>query len=181
MRNQRNRLLESAKIVALSILASVVFGILHDQVTIRISPEYFTKWPFHADVFQHPSLTITALFWGVAATWWVGLILGIPLAFVCTTGEGVWWTWSRLLKPLLITISFLFFSSFVSYLVAKSISFRAPAPMLNYSPDSDEELIRFSQVLVAHNASYIGGAIGGLALVIYVVRRRAKWSRTLGV
>lgn len=174
MPSEPNRLLESAKVVALCILASIVYGILHDQITIRLCPEYFTKWAFHADVFSHPNLTVVALFWGFAATWWVGLLLGIPLAFVSTTRDAGWWTWRRLVKPLFVFIILLSLSATFGYFISTWASFQANPYALNYSPDSETELIAFSRVLVTHNVSYIGGAIGGLALVGYVWRKRSK-------
>lgn len=174
MHSEPNRLLESAKIVALCIFASIVYGILHDQVTIRLCPEYFTKWAFHADVFSHPNLTVVALFWGFAATWWVGLLLGIPIAFVSTTRDAGWWTWRQLVKPLFVFITLLSFCAAVGYFISMWTSFQVNPYALNYFPDSEAELSTFSRVLVTHNVSYIGGAIGGLVLVGFVWKRRSK-------
>lgn len=62
--------------VALSVLAAVVYGILHDQITARICVEYFTIG--HARLIDSDSPTVLGLFWGVVATWWVGLPLSVP-------------------------------------------------------------------------------------------------------
>src|SRR3954465_1193790 len=73
------------RIVLLSILAAVVYGIVHDQVTARICVEYFTVG--HPPVFNTESPTLLGLGWGVIATWWVGLILGVPLAIAARAGR----------------------------------------------------------------------------------------------
>src|SRR5690349_417924 len=70
--------MEAIKVVVLSIVAAALYGITHDQVTARICVEYFTLG--HPPVFATESPTLLALGWGVLATWWWGLILGLLLA-----------------------------------------------------------------------------------------------------
>ncbi|MFZ0335817.1 MAG: hypothetical protein WAL69_16905, partial [Candidatus Acidiferrales bacterium] len=65
---------ESLKIIALAVAAAIAYGIVHDQVTIRVCPEYFTV--AHPHIFRTGSLTLIALGWGVVATWWAGLAAG---------------------------------------------------------------------------------------------------------
>lgn len=59
-----------------------VYGILHDQVTYTISPEYFTA--FKAEQFRYMDFgwpeRVYAGQIGFMATWWVGLIVGWFLA-----------------------------------------------------------------------------------------------------
>ena len=72
-------------IVALCIGAAVVYGIAHDQITARICVEYFTIG--HPPVFATDDPTLLGLGWGVIATWWVGLMLGIFLALAARAGR----------------------------------------------------------------------------------------------
>jgi hypothetical protein len=76
---------ETLKIIAMCLLAGALYGILHDQVTARVCLEYFTV--FHPDVFHTQSPTLLALGWGVLATWWVSLFLGISLAIAARAGS----------------------------------------------------------------------------------------------
>ena len=56
------------KIVALCTLAAIGYGLVLDQITIRICEEYFTV--FHPQVLpEGSSKTLLALAWGVLATW----------------------------------------------------------------------------------------------------------------
>ena len=75
---------EGLKIVAFSTLAAIVYGILHDQVTAHLCVEYFSV--AHPRVFPTQSPFLLALGWGVIATWWVGLPLGIGLALAARSG-----------------------------------------------------------------------------------------------
>jgi hypothetical protein len=77
--------LRQAGLLALAgALIAGAFGILHDQITFTISPEYFTRMKFDqfrtAD-FGFPQRIFVAEI-GFLATWWVGLIAGWFLARV---------------------------------------------------------------------------------------------------
>ncbi|MGA8622112.1 MAG: hypothetical protein WB660_26775 [Candidatus Sulfotelmatobacter sp.] len=77
--------MESLKIVFFSIAAGVLYGVIHDQITVRICPEYFTV--FHPPLLpiDFPAPVVT-LAWGVVATWWARAILGIALAIAARAG-----------------------------------------------------------------------------------------------
>src|SRR5262249_24259868 len=72
--------MQSLAIVLTCVLAAVAYGIAHDQVTARVCVEYFTVG--HPPVFATDDPTWLGIGWGVIATWWVGLLLGVPLAVV---------------------------------------------------------------------------------------------------
>ena len=72
-------------IVALCVLAAVTYGVIHDQVTARVCVEYFTIG--HPPIFGTDDPTLLGIGWGVLATWWVGVILGIPLAAAARLGN----------------------------------------------------------------------------------------------
>src|SRR5690349_18959242 len=89
--------METIKIVLLCILSAVVYGILHDQVTARVCVEYFTIG--HPPMFDTDSPTLLALGWGIIATWWVGLLLGIPAALVSRLGSWPKYDAAHLIRP----------------------------------------------------------------------------------
>jgi len=68
-------------VVLLAVGASVLYGILHDQITVRVCLEYFTIG--HPRIIESESPTLLAFAWGVVATWWMGVLLGLPLALCC--------------------------------------------------------------------------------------------------
>src|SRR5438552_16041804 len=95
--------MESLKIILLCILAAVVFGILHDLVTAHVCVEYFTIG--HPPVFDTDSPTLLAFGWGVIATWWVGVLLGIPLALAARAGSRPPRSVRSLARPVLILLA----------------------------------------------------------------------------
>src|SRR4051812_1038027 len=91
--------MKTLAIVALCVCLAVAYGIIHDQITARICVEYFTIG--HPPVFNTSSPTLLGLGWGVIATWWVGLILGVPLALVSRLGPWPKKTVTSLIRPML--------------------------------------------------------------------------------
>src|SRR6516225_7936261 len=95
--------MQSVKILLLATGAAVVYGILQDQVTARVCVAYFTV--LHPPVFNTEDPTALAFGWGVLATWWVGVLLGVPLAAVARAGSRPKLTARDLVKPLLVVMA----------------------------------------------------------------------------
>ena len=66
-------------------LIAGVYGISHDQITYSISSEYFTHFKFiqfNIDENLRESERLAAAIVGFLSTWWVGVILAIPLGLI---------------------------------------------------------------------------------------------------
>ncbi len=72
-------------IILMCILAAVAYGIAQDQIAARVCVEYFTIG--HPPIFDTDDPTFLGLGWDIIATWWVGLLLGVPLAIVARVGS----------------------------------------------------------------------------------------------
>lgn len=94
--------MQAFAIVALCLVASVVYGVLHDQVTARVCVEYFTIG--HPPIFRTESPTLLGLGWGIIATWWVGVGLGIPLAIAARVGGRPKRDAKSLVQPVLVLL-----------------------------------------------------------------------------
>jgi hypothetical protein len=162
--------MQAIKIVALCIIAGCVYGILHDQVTARVCLEYFTV--FHPDIFHTQSPTLLALGWGVLATWWVGLLLGVLLAVAARAGSRVKLTASQLVRPLIKLLSIMASLS----LAAGIIGYFLQGLGMEYYATAIPKQIRhtFYADLWAHTTSYLSGLIGGITLCIIVWRNRSR-------
>ena len=77
---------KAVAIVLMCIGSAIIYGVLHDQVTAHVCVEYFTV--VHPLVFPTESPVLLGLGWGVIATWWTGLLLGVPLASPPAQGLG---------------------------------------------------------------------------------------------
>jgi hypothetical protein len=62
-----------------AVLVAGLFGIIHDQISYSVSPEYFTKFKFiqfHLLDVDLPDRARAAMV-GFLASWWMGIPLGI--------------------------------------------------------------------------------------------------------
>lgn len=96
-------------------MAAIFYGIIHDQVTARICVEYFTIG--HPRLIASDSPTVLGLFWGIVATWWVGLPLGIGLAMAARAGQRPKLSCSHLLRPLGVLLCCMFGVAIVAGLI----------------------------------------------------------------
>src|SRR3954470_22538710 len=74
-------------LIVIASLAGGMYGIIHDQITYTISPEYYTRFKFYQFGLvdsgmgvPNPRLAVSVV--GVMATWWMGLGLGIVLGLI---------------------------------------------------------------------------------------------------
>jgi hypothetical protein len=164
--------MEFLKIVALGVLAAVTYGIVHDQVTVRVCLEYFTVG--HPQLISSTSPTLLALAWGVVATWWVGLPLGFALAVTSRAGNRPKLAAAALLPlvlPLLGAMAVCaLLAGIAGYLLASHGFLGLYGQVGDVLPYPVHA--RFLADLWAHNASYLSGIIGGVIVAAAAYRRR---------
>jgi hypothetical protein len=162
------------KIVMLCVAAAVAYGVLHDQITARICVEYFTV--AHPRVIESESPTQLALVWGVLATWWAGVLIGIPLACVSRIGRRRKLGAAELVKPLAVVLCAMGLISAIAggvgYILARRGTIQLDGWLAANVP-SDKHPALLADA-AAHLAAYGSGLLGGIALVIYAWRSRSR-------
>jgi hypothetical protein len=157
------------QIVGMCVIAAVVYGILHDQVTARLCVEYFTV--AHARLIDSTDPTVLAFFWGTVATWWVGLPLGagLAVAYCCRPRKT---HPKRLIKPLARLLGVMagcaLFAGIVGYIgnrrgwwvVPDGLAWQVPLERHAY----------FMADAFSHLASYLTGFLGGLTVIYRAAR-----------
>ena len=171
--------MESLKIIGFSVLAAICYGILHDQVTAHLCVEYFTV--AHPPVFPTRSPFLLAIGWGVIATWWVGLPLGVVLAATSRLGPKDKLTFRQVRSSILRLMTV----SAIAALLAGLTGAVLVATGLNsfdwYWRDriSPDKHVAFTAATWAHSASYLFGFLGGLFLIGFTIWRRLRLSLTV--
>ncbi len=169
--------MESLKIIALCVVAAVVYGILHDQVTARVCVEYFTIG--HPPIFKTESPTLLAIGWGVIATWWVGVMLGVPAALACRVGSWPKFTAGQLCRPIAMMLVVMAVGALAAgiagYYAARAGKIWLTQPLADQI--APEKHAAFLADLWAHITSYGLGFIGGWVIISYVVF--ARWRKCM--
>lgn len=164
--------MQPALIVLLCAAAAIAYGVVHDQITVRVCVEYFTIG--HPPVFPTDDPTLLGLGWGIIATWWVGLILGLFAAVAARAGRRPPRSARSLVKPvaMLMVVSGVAaaVAGVMGYVLADLKWVFLLEPLASEVPR--EKHSRFLADLWAHNASYAVGAIGGIVVAIRVWRSR---------
>ena len=156
-------------------IAAVLFGIVHDQITTRICLEYFTIG--HPKVINSESPTLLAFTWGVLATWWVGVILGLPLALCSRVGSWPKFTYKDQVRPLIYMLAIMLFCALlVGAIIHLSTHSLPPGNFTEILGPriSPEVQNSFIVVWAMHLTSYAAGFIGGITLMVrtIIIRKR---------
>jgi hypothetical protein len=169
--------MEALKIIVLCIVSAMLYGISHDQVTARVCVEYFTIG--HPPVFHTESPTLLAFGWGMMATWWAGLILGIPAALVCRLGSWPKYGMVCLLRAvwglMIVTGCAALLAGIAGYFVASGGGVWLVKPLASRVPQSKH--IAFLADLWAHLAAYGMGFLGGITICGWILFCRKQMAR----
>jgi hypothetical protein len=164
--------MEFIKITLFALAAAIVYGILHDQVTAHLCVEYFTI--AHPPLFPTQSPFWLAIGWGIAATWWVGLPLGLLLAIAARIGPQRKLGWRDVRRPVLALLLAMAVCALVAGIVGAVRAQQSAVALAQSWGIPDDRLVAFMADAWAHLASYGSGIIGGLVLIAFVAVRRLR-------
>ena len=166
-------------IIAIAPIIGGLYGILHDQLTYTISPEYYTKFKFYQfglmdmgneAIFPNPRIEVSAV--GFMATWWMGIPIGLILGLVGLIHKDHRQMLKVTMKAVLITVIVAFVTGLIGmaygklFLADKGVDWSLPENLI------DTE--NFISVGSMHNFSYLGGLFGLIAGIIYSIKQNKK-------
>ena len=166
-------------IIAIAPIIGGLYGILHDQLTYTISPEYYTKFKFYQfglmdmgneAIFPNPRIEVSAV--GFMATWWMGIPIGLILGLVGLIHKDHRQMVKVTMKAVLITVIVAFVTGLIGmaygklFLADKGVDWSLPENLI------DTE--NFISVGSMHNFSYLGGLFGLIAGIIYSIKQNKK-------
>jgi hypothetical protein len=139
--------------------------------------EYFTIG--HPPVFNTDSPTLLGFGWGIIATWWVGLILGVLLALSARIGPLPTMTAGKLVKSLLVLLAVMAVLAAVAGAIGRNAASSGAVWLLEplASRVPRDRHVAFITCLWAHCASYLVGFLGGLCVCAVTIVRRALMAR----
>lgn len=151
------------------------FGVIHDQITYTISPEYFTRMKFdqfRAADFGFPARVFVAEI-GFLATWWVGLIAAWFLARIAlpkfeSPGK-------RVMKAMAVIVAITAVFGAGGYFAGPSL-FDGRAGWADALQEMGVTDVRsFHQVAGIHLGSYAGALLGWIALMVVFSREPGSY------
>lgn len=162
-------------ILAFAGLGSLIaggYGIVHDQITYSIGPEYFTNFKFKQ--FQWANLglgnTVFVSCIGFLATWWVGLVCGWFLARRMIPNQD-----RRVAVSKILTGFAIIFLTGIAFGIGGYLYGNLRGPEADYSAWNNVfdrfdvmDHWAFMRVAYIHNAGYLGGLVGLILSFIFL-------------
>jgi hypothetical protein len=154
-------------------LVAGCYGVLHDQITFSIGPEYFRNFKFHqfhfADLGWGECVFVSLI--GFLATWWVGAIGGWILARRILSTCPRRTAYRRICAGFLILFAAAASAGLLGYLygLVRGPNGDYSAWQLTLERYQVTDAWPFMRVAYIHNAGYIGALVG--LLLTYVAIR----------
>ncbi len=147
-------------LVAACVVAAA-YGAVHNQISYTVSSEFFVEYQFGKfDIPPEMWNRTGATLIGILATWWMGLVIGIPTLLLGLMMPG----WKAYVKHSLIAFGVV---AGTALLVGLAALVRAYFQS-NSPPDRAGTM---------HDFGYVGGGVGLLAAVAYLIVVRVRIGR----
>ncbi len=157
-----------AILLGVGCLCAGLYGMVHNQVSYTVSPEYFHAFKFR-QFGVPPSLQnrLGAAWVGWWASWWMGLILGIPVLWIARGSRDSKGFTRRSLIAYAIVAST---SAGIGLTMLVMVQFvvRDPDLVRTYVPEDVRHPLAFFWAGTMHNAGYLGGVLGMIGAAIFL-------------
>jgi hypothetical protein len=168
-------------LILLSVVIAGFFGIVHDQISYTVSPEYFTKFKFPQ--FRLADLPLAertrASIVGFLASWW----MGIPIGGIIGAAGFIHHDSKRMLRVsvwalyLSVGLTSLFAICGLLYDFWQTTRIDLSQYHEWFIPQEVADLRRFLCAGYMHNASYLGGAVAIIVACCFQVTMKRRFSR----
>ncbi|MDB2673585.1 hypothetical protein N9Y81_01385 [Akkermansiaceae bacterium] len=170
------------RMLAIAVVGAVIagaYGILHDQVTFTISPEYFTKFKIYQFHYlgAESGMRVLVLKIGFLATWWVGFFAGWFMGRLLVPKMGLRAALSLSLKGFL----FVFLGALAGGVLGFFFGVAFPEGWESIRSHCVElgvdDVSSFIRVACIHNAGYLGAFLGLVAALFWIRKVSGSNSR----
>lgn len=170
-------------IIILAIFVAGLYGIVHNQISYTVAPEYFTRFKFRQFGFVDTPLPerVRASMVGFLASWW----MGIPIGLLVGAAGFIHRNWREMFRvslwSFLVVVGFtlLFGLCGLLYGYFQTAHINVADYQGWYIPENVTNLRRFLCAGYMHNSSYLGGVLAiPVAWVFHVVMRARATTKT---
>jgi hypothetical protein len=150
-------------------LVAGLYGAFHNQISYTVSPDYFHAFKFHQfDIPEGLRGRVGASIVGWYASWWMGILIGVPLLLVGLILPG----WKSYLKHCLIAFAVVAGTALLVGLGALAFAYctisESSLPA-NWYLDKVADRPAFVRAGTMHDFSYLGGFLGIVTGSLYLI------------
>ena len=168
------RILLCPLLIGIGCVMAGVFGILHNQISYTVSPDYFHEFKY-LQFDLDPALPgrLGAAIVGWNSSWWMGIFIGMLIVpFGCLIPGTKPFVFGVVRSYVAVSLT-----AFIIGLTALMIAY------LSIRPETVGEIVRFGHPIThpfefalagtMHNFSYLGGVLGIITGIIWIARERS--------
>lgn len=171
--------METLKIIGLCTIGAILFGIAHDMVTAHVCVEYFSIGHYNIFGDRTGPPFVYALYWGVVATWWVGLPSGVLLGLAARVSRLPKLTCRQVAPMLAVALTVLWLAAMLLLVVNLPLGRSGIAGFFSPMPSLGEAELRFLTARAVHTFSYLAAIAGVLVLAAAMLWKRTRLRRAL--
>lgn len=148
------------------------YGMIQDQVSTRLCPEYFTH--FHNPIPGVTDPTLMGVAWGFLGAWWGGALFGYFAGLTATIGKTPPLNVRQLVLPMALTVLAVGGAVAVTGWVVASYADQLNVEVDQYiaGPVPAERRRALMVVACYHQAAYILSIVGSIACCVWVAHAR---------
>lgn len=162
--------------IILCCIMAGTYGILIDQLTYTVSPEYYTQYKFplyNINPYEFGGERMSAVVIGFLATWWTGLFIGAGLGFTSMIFEQR----RERRRNLVVAVFIVLFTTIVLGIIGYFIGLVVDVGEVveqRMLIQSLNDPIDFIVVKSVHQHSYVGAFLGLFLGISYLFAQKAK-------
>lgn len=165
-------------LIFVAMIVAGVYGVLHDQISYTISPEYYTRFKFEQFGLSNSPLPerVRAGIVGFLASWWMGIPIGVLVGSAGFLHRGYRRTLRVTLQSYILVVGVALLVSLLGlvYGFLNTGFIDLAAYEYWYIPEGIVDLRRYLCVGYMHNAAYLGGALAIPAAWVFHAIARAR-------
>lgn len=164
--------------VAACVVAGL-YGMIHNQISYTVAPEYFTQFKFAqflVPASQHNRWGASMVGW--QAAWWMGIVIGsilVPFGLIIPG-------WQQYLRTMGQTFLVVMLTTLTVGLGALAYAYATFTPAtiaISRYPARITQPLAFARAGYMHNFSYLGGLVGIIVGILFLLVQRRRIKRRL--
>lgn len=174
------RLVVLPVLIAVACLLAGVYGMVHNQISYTVGPDYFHAFKFRQfNIAEALPYRLGAAIVGWRASWWMGLVIGVPIAAVALAMPTVQQMVRAFLLAVLMVVGIALAFGVASLAIPVD-----PSQYHHFSiPSGVADAEGFARAGLMHNTSYFAGIVGlvvGVVFMLVAVIRARRGARAGG-
>jgi len=148
-------------------LLAAAYGALHNQISYTVGPDYFHAFKFiQFNIAPALPYRMGAAIVGVQASWWMGMIIGLPIALICARAPNARQMTAVFARAALLVMGLTLALGMATLLVPPGA---LPGGLIDFPPGVQDQP-GFLRAALLHDVSYLAGVVGLVAGLGYAWR-----------